>query len=84
MLQYLNTGLLTLICGFSVMAAATLSDVRNRQEEVGKELVRMKTVQDQNVENVKEISSRVYTIELDGDENIKSWVDQNYLRKPQH
>lgn len=83
MLQYLNTGLLTLICGFSVMAATELTAVKTNQSEIGKELIRMKTVQDINVENIKNVSNELSDLQLRSLTDYRTWVDNNYVRKPQ-
>jgi hypothetical protein len=82
-LQYLNTFLLTLICGFSIMAASTLKDVSDKQEKFGIELIRMKTIQEGDLSLGADVSERLRAVETGSFNDIKSWVDLNYVRKPQ-
>jgi hypothetical protein len=89
-LQYLNTIILTVIGIFAIMIFTTVRSVRQdqtllkaTQEEYGKELLRLKTVQDINVAAIKDVASRISTLELNYLDYIKNWVDANYLRKPQ-
>lgn len=81
--QNLNTIILTVIAILAMIIFLTVSGVKKSQEEASKELIRMKTVQDINVAAIKEVGSRVTTLELNYMEYIKSWVDANYVRKPQ-
>jgi hypothetical protein len=82
-LQYLNTVILTVIGCVTVIIFGTLTDVRSQQVDFSKELLRLKTVQDINVGNVNSLEKRVNTLELNYLDYIKTWVDQNYVRKPQ-
>jgi hypothetical protein len=82
-LQYLNTGLLTLILGFAMMISSTVATLNKRQSDSEKEDLRLKTIQDMNVKNVDELYKRVTTLEVKYIEDIKGWVEFNYIRKPQ-
>jgi hypothetical protein len=89
-LQYLNTVILTGIGTITVVIFTILNTVRIDQSEYSKELLRLKTVQDINVASVKAvdvkadlIDARVDKLELNYLDYIKSWVDANYIRKPQ-
>jgi hypothetical protein len=82
-MEYLNTVILTIIaitCGFLF---AMINKVNNNQNEFAKELVRIKTIQDTNVKLIEGIDKRVSTLEFNYLEYVKSWVDANYMRKPQ-
>jgi hypothetical protein len=81
--QYINTAILTLIGAFTMIIFVSLSNIKKSQEAYAGELVRLKTVQDINVASVKDIDARVSTLELNYLDYIKSWVDLNYVRKPQ-
>jgi len=81
--QYLNTSLLTLICAFSMIIFITINNVKKAQQTQATELVRLKTVQDMNVSNVAALNLRVITIETNSLDVIKTWVDANFIRKPQ-
>jgi len=80
-LKYLNTLILTFIFGFTVMCFTSINSVKTIQVEQGKELVRLKTVQDTNVTQVAFLNSRVSSLELNQMETIKNWVDLNFVRK---
>jgi hypothetical protein len=81
--QYLNTVLLTIICGFSMIIFLTVNNVKKEQQIQATELVRLKTIQDLNVSNVAALNLRVTTLETNSFDVIKTWVDANYVRKPQ-
>jgi len=80
-LKYINTLILTFIFGFTVMCFTSINSVKTIQVEQGKELVRLKTVQDTNVTQVAFLNSRVSSLELNQMETIKNWVDLNFVRK---
>jgi hypothetical protein len=82
-LQYLNTGLISLVLGIAMMISSTVQALNNRQVESEKEDLRLKTVQDMNVKNVEDIDRRVLTLEGEYFDNLKAWVEANYVRKPQ-
>ena len=82
-LQYLNTTILSIVGTITMVIFLTLNGIKVQQVEFAKELLRLKTIQDINVSNIKSVESRVTTLELNYLDYIKTWVDQNYLRKPQ-
>lgn len=82
-LQYLNTTILAVIGTITMVIFAMLTNIKAEQIEFSKELLRLKTVQDINVSNVGSIETRLTTLELNYLEYIKTWVDQNYVRRPQ-
>jgi len=82
-LQYLNTFLLSIISIFSVMAWSSLNEVKTKQVEVGEKLIKMQTIQDQDLSQMKDISSRMYIMEMSTPDVLKVWVEKNYVRKPQ-
>lgn len=75
--QAIITIILTVITVLATMIMISLNKVLTNQEEVGKELVRIKTIQD---ENTSKINYHINKFEF---ETIKEWVDKNYIRKQQ-
>jgi hypothetical protein len=82
-LQFVNTALLTIMCGSSILVYSTMNKISDSQDYIEKEMVRMKTVQDNNVANVSSLSLRVFQLETNDKEFIQSWVESNFMRKPQ-
>jgi hypothetical protein len=89
-IQYINTVILTIVGIFATLIFVTITNIRDEQQtitinqtEFEKELLRLKTVQDINVASVKDLNSRLNTLELNYLDYIKTWVDQNYVRKLQ-
>ena len=82
-LQYANSALLTLICAFSIFIYTHVTDIKKLQEEQGKELIRIKTIQDINSANIGTLNVRVTAVELNTINIIKTWTEENYVRKPQ-
>ena len=82
-LQYINTGLLTLILAVSSFIGAQLISVTASQSRQDVELLRIKTVQDYNSIAVSSLDIRVKTLEVNWSSELKNWVDDNYVRKPQ-
>ena len=82
-IQHLNTVLLAVIVGIAMLIFNKVDSISDLQTEQGIEQIRSKTVLDITVENVKELTARMTTIENDRMVNIQTWVDERYLRKPQ-
>ena len=82
-IEYINTMILTCIAIFSGLLFAKMAHVTENQEATAQELVRLKTVQEINVKSVEALNQRVSTLEFNYLDYIKTWVDQNYTRKPQ-
>jgi hypothetical protein len=82
-IEYLNTIILTVIAIVSGLMFAKMSAVTETQDKFAQEVVRLKTVQEINVRSVETLAQRVSTLELNYLDYIKTWVDQNYQRKPQ-
>lgn len=80
-LQYIITSILSIIAIVSVSILFTVRNVQTLQTEQGKELVRLKTVQDNNVQSITSIGSRVSVLEINQTEIIKAWVELNFIRK---
>jgi hypothetical protein len=80
-LQYVNTAILTCIGIVAMMIFITTSKVKESQNYTSLELVRMKTIQDINTNNIQQIDKRVTALELNYLDYIKTWVDQNFIRK---
>jgi Sec-independent protein translocase protein TatA len=83
MLQYINTFILSVIAVIAVLIFTTTSKVRDAQTSAASELIRMKTVQDINVANIDQVDKRLTAVEQNQLEYIKTWVEDNFLRKPQ-
>jgi hypothetical protein len=82
-IEYLNTIILTIIAIASGLLFAKMNEVTDVQQLFSQEIVRLKTVQEINVKAVESLDQRVTTLELNYLDYIKTWVDQNYIRKPQ-
>ena len=82
-LQYLNTAILSIIAIISTIIILVLGDVSKNHQEFSKEMVRLKTVQDINTVNIKEVTNKVSNLELNYVDLLKQWVENNYVRKPQ-
>ena len=82
-LQYINTALLTLILTMASMTAIQLTNLTKTQATQDTELQRIKTIQDYNTVAVVNLDSRLKTLELNRLEELKVWVEQNYVRKAQ-
>jgi len=82
-LKYFNTALLTIIAIVAILIFDTVSGVKALQTEQGKELIRIKTVQDINTGNIGNLQTRVSYLEKDNIQTLQTWVDNNYIRKPQ-
>lgn len=83
MLQYINTGILSLILGLATMIAMQLSTIKSNQAATQAELVRLRTVQDRNVNDVNSLDKRVVVLELNYTQDLKNWVEDNFIRRPQ-
>ena len=81
--QYLNTVILTVIGIVSTVIVLQLNKVVDSQADFAKEMVHLNTVQEINTGRLDQIDTRVKTLELNYLDYIKTWVDQNYVRKPQ-
>jgi len=82
-IQYMNTIILTVIGVFALMIYLTIAKVKDNQSISSTELVRIKTIQDINTAEIKNINVRVTTLENNNLDYIKTWTDLNYMRKPQ-
>ena len=82
-LQYISTTMISIIGIFTTIIFFMVTNVSKNQAEAAAESLRLKTVQDINVKSVESLNLRVNTLELNYLDYIKTWVDQNYVRKPQ-
>jgi hypothetical protein len=82
-LQYLNTAILTLIFGCSMLIFITLNNVKTSNEALSKELILVKERQNVNITNISNLNTRVTILETNTTENIKTWTENNFIRKPQ-
>jgi len=83
MLQYVISTMLTVIAIVSTLTFASVNKVRKEQVDVAKELVRIKTIQDNNTIKIEGLEKRVNVIELNQTDIIKNWVELNFKRKEQ-
>jgi hypothetical protein len=81
-LQYLNTFILAVLTIVSGLIFTTLVNIKVVQEEQGKEMIRLKTMQDVNVSNVNMLIKKSEN-ELVNRISLQDWVDDNFVRKPQ-
>ncbi len=82
-LQYLNTVILTAIGIVLVFLCDAVIEVKKGQETTSVELGIIKTKQDANTVNINTLDVRVKSLEVINTSEIKTWVDNNYIRKPQ-
>ena len=82
-LRYINTILIAFILAFSVMCWNGIRNVKAIQETVGNELILIRERQNVNTTNIDFLDKRVTLIESNVVENLKQWIDENYIRKPQ-
>jgi len=83
LLQYLITVMVSVIGIFTTIIFFMLNSIKSDQAEFAAEALRLKTVQDINTGAISDISARVKTLEFNYLDYIKTWVDDNYVRKPQ-
>ena len=82
-LQYLNTVILTVIGIFAAIAVITLDKIRDNQSDFTTRLVKVETIQPLNTTFITDVSKRVSILETNYFDLVKTWVDANYVRKPQ-
>ena len=82
-LKYINTFILSVIAIFTIVSFNILSSVQKENTQTKIELVRLKTVQDENTLKILALQGRVSQIELNNMSELKTWVDNNYVRKAQ-
>ena len=82
-LKYINTFILSVIAIFTIISFNILSNIVKENAKTSIELVRLKTVQDINTNNITILQARVGTLENENATALKEWVDANYVRKPQ-
>ena len=80
--KWIITILVTLGLGLTSMNAVLLTNIKNTQNAQAVELARIKAIQDVNTANISLLANRVNTLELDKIDAIKTWVEQNFTRKP--
>lgn len=80
-LQYLNTTILTFCLGFLMMLNTNISSTKLKQESQAQDLVKINTIQQINVDNVKSLDTRVKVLELNSQNELKAWVEANFTRK---
>jgi len=82
-LKYINTVLLAIIMSLSVLAFAKIGAIHNSQEADSKVLIEVTTNQVAVMRKVDDLDARVKVLEINYMNEIKTWVDANYVRKPQ-
>ena len=82
-LSYLNTALLTIVCTILMFVFTVVDKIKVGQEDSGKEMARLKTIAEQTAAEVVSLESRVRTLERSNYVELQSWVEANYIRKPQ-
>ena len=82
-LKYINTILLAIIMSLSVLAFNKIAQVHNAQEATADKLIEVTTNQVAVMRKVDDLDARVKVLEINYMNEIKTWVDANYVRKPQ-
>ena len=67
----------------SVLAFAKITTIHKSQEDDGKKIVEVVTKQIELMRKVDDLDARVKVLEINYMNEIKTWVDANYVRKPQ-
>ena len=79
--QYINTVILTIIGIVAIMIFISNTNIRKSQQETSIELIRMKTIQDINTANIMSVDKRVTALEINSVDYIKTWIEDNFIRK---
>lgn len=82
-LNYINTTMLTAVCTVLIFVFSTVDRIKVGQEESGKEIARLKAIMEQTAGDVASLESRVRTLEKSNYSELQTWVETNYIRKPQ-
>ena len=82
-LNYLNTSLLTATVAILMFVFSTVDKIKQGQEDSSKEIARLKTIAEQTATDMVSLESRVRTLEKSNYVELQSWVESNYVRKPQ-
>ena len=79
--QYINTVILLILAIFSVLTFNNIREVKVKQTESSIELIRIKTVQDNNTLSISNLNVRVSAIEVNALDELKTWTEANFVRK---
>lgn len=89
-LQIFNGLLMVVITILLTFTFNSVSDVKTEVQEVRKaqavqasEIKVLQTEKEINKLNIGTLNSRVFSLEVDNVEKLKSWIDMNYKRKDQ-
>jgi hypothetical protein len=88
--KYFNTGVLTLLLTVCVLILSSLHDIRKDQASIEDNVVEVETEvslikerQNVNINNIGSLDKRVTTLELKYVNDLKEYMEKNYVRKPQ-
>jgi uncharacterized membrane protein len=82
-LQYINTGILSAIFGFAMMIFISLNNIKSQQLTMMEKVIKLEVTQLHNVSQVDDVDARVKILEINFTNELKIWVDENYVRKTQ-
>lgn len=82
-LQYLNTSILSVILGLAMVMFVSMNNVKATQITMMEKIVKLEVIQQHNVTQVDAVDDRVKVLELNFTNELKRWVDENYVRKQQ-
>jgi hypothetical protein len=82
-LQYVNTAILTFIGTVAMIIFIVVTNVRREQIQFQNQMIRFQVMQDHNTVQIDEVDARVKILEITKLEEIKVWIDANYIRKAQ-
>ena len=80
-LKYVNTILLAIIMSLSLLAFNKINAVHNSQEAQELKLVEVATKQVEVMKTLDGLEARVLVLEINYQEQIKTWVEANFQRK---
>ena len=81
--SYINMILLAVIMSLSVLAFNKIAQIHDSQELNAKEMVRINTTQLNIIRDIDALDTRVKALELSYITELRNYMDDNFVRKPQ-
>ena len=82
-LNYLNTILLGIACSILTVVFFAVDKIKTVQEQGGRDVAHLQTAVEKTASDVEKLDTRVQTLERSTFKDTQSWVEANYVRKPQ-
>ena len=81
--QYLNTVLLTVVGVIAMIIFLSLRDLKQEIVRNSETMIKFQVLQDHNTQQIDDVDARVKILEINNTQDIKNWIDMNYVRKAQ-